>query len=119
MAKNFIQEGGTIEHVVSADITSGSVLIIGGLVAIALGDVATGETGVFAVEGVWELPKATGAAITQGASVDWDVSASNFAEIGTAATGDLVGAGTAFADAADADTTMWVKINVAGAAVTA
>lgn len=116
MAKNFIQEGGTIEHVVSADITSGSVLIIGGLVAIALGDVANGETGVFAIEGVWELPKSAGV-LTQGSTIDYDIETSEFTSIATPTAGDLTGCGVVFADAADTDTTMWVKINVAGATV--
>lgn len=119
MATNYIQGGSTIEFTADGAVSSGDIVVIGGLVAISLDDVADTEVGVAKLDGVFEVPKTTGAALTQGAVVDYDVSAKEFAEIGTPATGDLIGAGVVWENAASDATTVLVKINASGAAVTA
>ncbi len=118
MAKNFVQDGITIEYTASGAVLSGAIVIAGALVAVALNNVAATEIGVASVEGVFELPKTAGTAITQGAAVDYDLSAKEFAVITTPAVGDLVGCGIAWAAAASADTTVLVKINTGAAVVT-
>ena len=114
MAKNYINDGNTIEFVAGADITSGKGIVIGTLVAVALGDVAEGDTGVGLTSGVFELPKASGE-ITQGAVVNIKPG-TGVINVGAGATGDLLNCGVAYAAAASGDTTVLVKINAAGGA---
>ena len=117
MAKNYIQEGKNIEYTATADIESGSIVVIGALIAIAISAIANTETGVVAVEGVWELPKSTGAMAT-GDSVYYDVSAQQIRKSGVPASGDIVNCGIVVEDAQSADTTVLVKINVSGGTIT-
>ena len=119
MAKNFIQDGLTIEFTAAANMASGDVVVSGALIGVALDTVASGEVGVASIEGVYELPKTAGSALTQGQVIDFDVNAGEITAIGTPATGDLVGCGVVFEDAASADTTVLVKINFGSATVTA
>lgn len=73
MAKNFKQEGGTLMLAPAADVASGTGYLFGAaLFGIALTDVATGATGPFATEGVFELPKTSALAISVGDRVYWD-----------------------------------------------
>lgn len=69
--KNKIKDGKTINYTASADIESGDLVVVGVRVGVAVTDIANGESGVLEMEGVFELPKATGA-ISQGALVYWD-----------------------------------------------
>lgn len=72
------------------------ILVIGGLLAIALADIADGETGDVAIEEVWELPKLDAAVIAQGDYVDYDVSAGEIDDNAmTPASGDLSDCGVA------------------------
>ncbi|AIR01952.1 recombinase RecA [Pluralibacter gergoviae] len=59
MAKNFVQEGKTIplENVGKDTLISGSVVVIGDLVAVAITDIQVGDTGDGLTEGVFQLPK--------------------------------------------------------------
>lgn len=118
MAKNFIQPGKVIDYTAGADITSGSAIVIGVLLAVALGNIANGETGDVQIEGVFELPKLSTAVITAGASLIWDVSASKFI-IASAATGDLAGCAVAIAAAGNGTTTVLAKLLPGNATVTA
>lgn len=61
MAKNFKRKGETIDFVASANITAGTLVLVGTVAAVALSDVASGEEGVGHVEGVWELPAVSAA----------------------------------------------------------
>ncbi|MFA0813755.1 capsid cement protein [Microbulbifer epialgicus] len=80
-----------------AAIASGQVVAIGTVVSVAHDNIAVGEGGVIAVEGVFTLPKVSGAVIGQGQTLTWDVSTGAFDDSeATAATGDITGA-TAFA----------------------
>lgn len=114
MAKNYINDGNTIEFTAGADIASGKAVVIGTLVAVALGDIANTETGVGLTSGVYELPKAAGE-ITQGAAVNI-TPATGVINVGAGASGDLLNCGIAYEAAADAATSVLVKINAAGGA---
>ncbi len=73
MAKNFKQDGGTLMLAPAADVASGTGYLFGAaLFGIALTDVASGASGPFATEGVWELPKTSALAISVGDRVYWD-----------------------------------------------
>lgn len=110
MASNYVCEGDVLQYVATAATVSGQVVVIGDLVGIALVNLASGETGSAMIEGVFEVAKVAGAAIAQGARVDWDASASAFAEGITTATGDVSGCGVAYEAAASAATSMKVRL---------
>ena len=70
MATNHVQRGDVLDWAngTGSAVSSGELVIVGTLAAVALVDIADGESGSVAVRDVWTLPKATGVALTQGAS---------------------------------------------------
>lgn len=112
--KNYVQSGNTMTWTndTGAAVASGDVVVVGNQIGVASVDIADGDAGELSMSGVYELPKATGAAITAGDAVVWDASAGGFAPSSiTPATGDVSGACTAWAPAALSATTAMVKIN--------
>lgn len=109
--KNYVQKGDVIEvPAAAAAVASGQVVVIGALLAIANHPAASGAPFNATLTGVYEVPKATGAAWTQGQTLMWDASVSAFAPVGTAAAGDVTGAGTsAFVAAASGDAKGYVR----------
>lgn len=77
MIATFVQKGEGVEFIPAADVAVGDVVVVGELVGIAQGAVKAGETGTMAVDGVYELPKATGGgtALAAGVKVNWDATA--------------------------------------------
>ncbi|EJB8046675.1 DUF2190 family protein [Escherichia coli] len=71
MAKNFVQDGTTIELVNTGDqsILSGAAVLVGSMVAVAITDIPAGETGDGFAEGVFLLPKQSVDDIPQGTVV--------------------------------------------------
>jgi predicted RecA/RadA family phage recombinase len=67
MASEYEQKGMLIDHTPLTAVTAGQVVRIGSMVGVAPRPIAAGETGVVAIEGVYEMDKATGADITSGA----------------------------------------------------
>lgn len=57
MAKNFVEEGKTVAIVASAAISSGDLVQVGDVFAVALTNIPQGETGDGMTEGVFMLPK--------------------------------------------------------------
>jgi len=110
--KNYIQAGDRINYTPSgSSLSSGDPVMIGDLIAVAVTDIADGQTGACATAGVYELPKTTGTgyAISQGAKVYWDAAAGKVTY--TDNTGANKYVGIAWADAGDSATTVQVKIN--------
>ncbi len=107
MAKNFVQPGKTIviTNADSAAILSGSPVLVGKVVAVAITDIEAGQVGDGFAEGVFLLPKLSADAITIGAQVHI-----KDGEIQLAAT-DAEVAGVAWEDAAAGSSTVAVKIN--------
>lgn len=103
--QNYIQEGDVIEVTVAADIESGAGIKLGSLIGVTLGKALNGETARVKLNGVFELPKATGA-LTVGALVYWDDTAKN---VTTTSSGNTL-MGKAFAAAASGDTTGIVRL---------
>lgn len=90
MSNKYVSEGGVMQHTAIAAISAGDVLVIGSMIAVALVDLAIGETGSVAIEGVYDLPKVDAAVIAQGEKVIWDVSAGKFDDAAaTPAAGDV------------------------------
>lgn len=62
MAQNFRESGELLDYVVGTGetITSGQVVVKGGIVGVSLHDGVEGDKVVIKTDGVFELPKATG-----------------------------------------------------------
>ncbi len=88
--KGFIQDGDAQTFVAPYAVTSGQGFLVGAVVAIAQTTVASGANVEGAVEGVFDVLKASGQAWTQGQKIYWDNTAKNFTNILTSNT--LVGA---------------------------
>ena len=107
MASNYIQNGHKLDHTPSgASLTSGQAFALDTLLAVALVDIADGETGGVMVSGVFELPKATADVLTQGAQANW--SAANGVQT---AAGDLASCVTIAKAAGNGETTVWAMLN--------
>ena len=119
MATNYHQDGTTVHYTnaTGSDIASGAPVVIGSQLGVAIVDIADGASGAVRMEGVFALPKATGSAIGLGDAVDFDLSAGAIDGGITAAAGDLLGCGVAWASAATADELVMVKLNAAAATV--
>jgi len=105
MATNKVQEGDVLVLTVTDAVSSGDVVIAGGLIGVAKSDIAAGESGPVDMTGVWNLPKAS-EALTQGDPVYWDATSGN---ITTTDSGNTP-AGHAVAAAAAGDATCRVKL---------
>lgn len=68
MAQNFIQEGDVIEVIAGASFTAGSLFRHGSLVGVCLNSGVSGDKIQLALEGVFDVAKASGA-ISAGAPV--------------------------------------------------
>lgn len=84
MAKNYIQEGKTIDVVLAAAVSSGDPVVVGEMVGIAQVDGAIGDTIAVALEGVYEVPQAA-EVIELGSAVYWDADGDPYG--GTAGSG--------------------------------
>ena len=71
MAKNFIQNGETLDFVATKAVKSGDVVVLGDLIAIAITDVEKGEVGTGNVCGVWRVKAKQADDIKQGAVLYW------------------------------------------------
>lgn len=83
--QKYIQPGRVIRTTLTADVTVGLVAIVGNIVGVALATGVTGATVQVATEGVFKLPKASGA-ISQGATVYWSTANSNVTTTATSNT---------------------------------
>lgn len=108
MAQNHIQEGKVMPWVngTASTVLSGSAVVIGAKIGVAIGHIEVGEEGAVALEEVWALPKSV-VAIAQGDAVYWDVADGNINK----STDGNIAAGIAFVAAAEADTVVQVKLN--------
>ena len=113
--KNFIQPGKMIGIIAAADTLSGACVKTGVLFGVAAHDALETEPLEIAVDGVFQLPKATGSAWTVGAAIYWNGTACTVA---TTAGNLLIGC--AVIAAASGDGVGTVRLNGAvPAAVTA
>ena len=106
----YIQEGRSIDYTPVAAVAAGDVVVQGDLVGIAKGDIAAGRLGALAVEGVFEVPKATGVgtAITAGSTLYWDAAESVAKTDSETGANKLLGKSTAAAS--DDDETIHVRL---------
>lgn len=108
--KNWIGEGRVLNkwaNTSGAKVASGSGVIVGSIFGVAKLDIADGKTGPLDIEGVFELPKAAGVVLAQGAACYWNDTAKNITDVSEGNTR----AGIAFKAAASAAATVQVKLN--------
>ena len=103
--KNFVQNGDFIEFAAVAAIASGDMVTVGDMVGISQGKYAIGETAVISLNGVYLVPKVTGAAIALGAKVYNDGTGKATVTVGT---NKILG--YSFSDELAAATTVRVKL---------
>lgn len=80
-----ISVGMRVNYTPVADVALGAVVVLNDLVAVADRPIPAGRLGAVAVQGIFGMPKATGAgsAIAIGKKVYWDASASVVTETST------------------------------------
>jgi len=111
---NHIEKGQKLRFTAMIGVIAGAPVVVGSRLGVADSNIGTGESGVLTMEGVFSLPKASGA-ITQGVDCYFDIDgtpvggASNAGAITTTSSGN-VAAGYAFAAAGDTDTHVKVKL---------
>ena len=105
----YVQAGDSIDYTPASDVSAGEVVVQGNLIGIAKLDIAAGNLGALAVKGIFDLPKATGAstAIAAGKKVYWNAGAAQATE--TTTNNEYLG--KTVAAAADADTTVRVRVS--------
>ena len=100
--QNFVQPGQTVTLTAPAALASGEAFVVGAIFAVATDAAANGAEVEAARQGVFDLPKATGAAWVQGDRLYWDNTAKNVTKTATsntfigaalkaAASGDTIG----------------------------
>lgn len=117
--KNYVNQGKTLQHTAAADITAGSVVVIGTLLAVAAVDIATGETGTVNLEGVYDLPKVDAAVIGVGETLTWDISALDGAgafddDQAVAAAGDITGPCAVAVESKGATSSSTIRVKLTG-----
>jgi len=107
--KNFVQNGDRMQYANASGstITSGTPILVGKRVGIAVADIPTGTTGVLAMEGVFTVTKLSTDVIAQGVVVYWDDTAKKFTVV--ASTNTI--AGYAQAAAGASTTTVDLMLN--------
>ena len=122
MATNFVSDGDVIPwtNTTGSAVASGALIVLGTTLGIALGAIAAGATGSVAVEGVFVVPKVSGAVFVQGEKLLWDASAGAFDDsAATPASNDVMGGATAWAAGSNGQTTATVKLTPGNATKTA
>lgn len=117
MAINYVSQGDRIAYAHTAAVTSGEPVRIGRLIGVALGAYGADVSGEYAIDGVWDLPFVTGAAISAGEQVIWDESVDLFDDhSATPATGDVsvccVSMSTVAATAAGASYPVLINVGI-------
>ena len=107
----FIQDGASIDYTPGSAVAAGDVVVLGDLIGISKRPIAANELGALSVDGVFDLPKATGVgtAIAAGAIVYWDVGDSEAKE--DSETGANKQLGKTAAAAGDNDATVRVRLS--------
>lgn len=103
---SYVQGDCLVDYTPGSAVAAGDVVVLNDLVTVAPRPIAANALGAVAIEGVWSMPKASGA-IGQGALVYWDATNGN---VTTTASGNKR-AGKAAAAAASGDTSVMVIIN--------
>jgi predicted RecA/RadA family phage recombinase len=102
----FVQDGKSIDYTPESAVAAGEVKVIGDIIGIAKVAIPAGKKGSLAVEGVFDVAKATDEAITAGAKCFWNATASQ----ATATASDYIYMGECITAAAETDTTVRIRL---------
>lgn len=107
--KNYIQDGARLQYANSSGstITSGTGVLVGKRLGVAVADIANNTTGVLAMDGVFLLPKTLANVIAQGDLLYWNDTAK---ELTSTASGNTF-AGYAHKAAGSTSSTIECRIN--------
>jgi len=107
----FVHEGAAIDYPPGSDVAVGQVVVLSDLVGIAKREIKANTLGALAVEGVFDVAKEGGVAVTfaVGDKAYWDDT--NKVAVTTDGAGANKLLGKAVADAADADATVRVRLS--------
>ena len=72
MSARYVQPGKAINITAAGNIAANDVVVFGGIVGVAHDPITSGGTGAIQIEGVYEMPKEAGLAISGGVAVNWD-----------------------------------------------
>jgi predicted RecA/RadA family phage recombinase len=103
---SYLQGDCLLDYTPSAAVAAGDVVLLGDLLTVAPVAIAANKLGAVAIDGVFELPKASGA-ISQGVIVYWDATNLNI----TTTAGSNKRAGKAAYAQASGDATVKVLLN--------
>ncbi len=111
MTVRFIQDGKSIDYTPGSNVSAGDVVVQGELVGVANLNIAAGQKGALAIEGVFEFPKPTGAGTDAsiGTLMYWDVADGNAQETSDSGTNKLIG--KLVKACSTTDTTCWIKLD--------
>jgi len=102
---DFVNEGKSVPHTPSgADITAGDVLLIESKLLVAKHDIADGEEGTLAAQGVFDFPRTAATTYTAFKPVYWDVADQEATEDADGGTNKRIG--YVVVGGAQADTTV-------------
>lgn len=120
MTTKAVQRGDVLDWVNGGSAkVSGAPIEIKHMLGVALTDIAGSATGAVAIEGVFTMPKVSGAVFVQGEKLIWDTSAQGFDDsAATPATGDITGAAIAMVAGGNGETTCVVKLTPGNATLT-
>lgn len=79
---SYVQDGKLLDHTPASAVAGGGVVVIGSLIGVAPRPIAANALGAVAVDGVFEMPCASGATGAQGDAIKW-VAASGVADAST------------------------------------
>lgn len=110
--KNYVQAGDTltltvVDNTDAVDLSAGDGYVVGTIFGVAQHDIAAGESGEFALVGVFDLAKVSAQAWAVGDAIYWDASAGN----ATTTSGGNTLIGKAVAVAANPSSTGRVRLN--------
>lgn len=110
MAKNYVEDGNTMDWTndTGENVASGALIVVGDLCGIAASDIADDADGVLLMTGVFSVPKDNTKALSQGDKV-YVASGKVTPDAGVDPAFNPV-AGTAWKNAAIADTVGWVRL---------
>lgn len=105
--KNFVQPGDVLTVIAPADVASGDLVLVGSLFGIATASAKAGAELEVTAGGVYDLPKVSAQAWTQGAALYWDPAA----KLVTSVAGALTKIGVAAVAAANPSAAGRVRLN--------
>lgn len=68
---SYVAKGDILDHMPAAAVAAGDVIVIGAIVGVAPRPIAANVMGALAVEGVFEIPCATGVTGAQGSAISY------------------------------------------------